>query len=611
MSQIENNSIFKYITAFFVAMLIIFVSGIWLQKGSTLAITMQDTKNAAPLYAKVYYASQDHRYSEQKAAIPFKVKDNTYYFHIPKINHIRYLRLDPTSREDKHIALSSIHVERLNWFKRIQYDIPLTLFKSDVQIDTSTVQANNITFSTTGVDPQLHFEIAHLVATKSYDYHIMLLLVAMLIALILTFVFYIYMTQEHTEFLNVKIILYTLFLLFTLFKTVYYKDHVKFGYPPDESMHLAYVKYVHNNHSIVPDFTKMPHYLSHPPLYYELLSLVLDEKASNTQNIEHFRTLSMLIFLLTFILILYIGFSAKLSTLGHFVYLSVITSIPMHSYIGASINNDTLAMFAGIVFILGLQRLVERNYTTSTYLILLIGALLAYFSKLTAALLIFFAVIYFLVRMIYTREWIVLTKLHIGLIILFFTPILYYQLSIMMHYHLLVPVLNVTQPEAYLKSGFYVEEQYRQHLSPYAWFERLLHYIQGGWFGIHSHHSIGKAHLLGFIGLLVAHIIALIALFFKCPEENKSYCVIGKLTLLAILSVQIVQYIFSYKTHLHTGYLGGLQPRYLLPFMLAFAIMASLFVERFKQFFLFTILIILMCVHALYSDFFYFLQYYH
>jgi len=71
-----------------------------------------------------------------------------------------------------------------------------------------------------------------------------------------------------------------------------------------------------------------------------------------------------------------------------------------------------------------------------------------------------------------------------------------------------------------------------------------------------------------------------------------------------------VQFIFSYKSHLSAGYLGGLQPRYLLPFMFAFAIMASLFVERFKQFFLFNIFIIVMCIHTLYADFFYFLQYY-
>jgi len=610
MSQIDSPSSFKYIVTFLVSILVLFVTALSMQNGTTLAVKMQDSTGSL-LSPKIYYASQNHIFSEQKSAIPYKTKKNIHYFHIPKINQIQYLRLDPTSRPNKTITLTNLTIQHNNWFKVSQATIPLSLLKAEAQIKDSTKKSNKIIFTTSGTDPQLRFKIKNINTIKSHNYHIMFFLISLLIALIITFILYIYLNNEHTNSLDAKMILYTLFLLFTIFKVVYYKEHVKFGYPPDETMHLQYIKYVHNHHTVVPDFKEMPHYLSHPSLYYEIMDFVYDEKASVSENIDNFRNLSTLIYLFAFLLILYLGFSAKLSTIGHFVYLSILTSIPMQSYLGASITNDTLAMLGAIIFILGFKQLIEQKYTTTTYFILVFGAFIAYFSKLTVALLIFFAVLYFLIRMLFTKEWIKLSKVHVGLIVLFLLPILYYQLSIMLTYHALVPTYNVTHPEAYLKSGFYIEEQYRQHLSPYEWFERMVHYIKGGWFGIHSHHSIGKEHWIGFLGLLIAHILALIALFFKCPEENKSYCILGKLTLLAIISVQVVQYFFSYKSHLTAGYMGGLQPRYLLPFMFAFAIMASLFVERFKQYFLFTIVIILMCIHALYSDFFYFLQYYH
>ena len=609
MSQVDRRSFIPYIITFVLSFILLFTAILFMQNGTTLRVKMQESSGAL-LSPKVYYASKEHRFSEQKSAPAYKVKNNIYYFHLPKSSQISYLRLDPTSRAGKTIALETITITHRNWFKYAKANIPIEPHEN-VQIKNTHQKEGKLTFTTTGPDPQLRFTLNPLLFSKLHDYHPMGLLIALMIALIISFVLSVYRTTEHTQNLDAKMILYTLFLLFTVFKVVYYKDHVNFGYPPDETMHFAYVKYVHHHHAVVPDFTQMPHYLSHPSLYYEIMNLVYDEKTSMQHNIENFRSLSMLIYLLTFLLILYLGFSAKLSTLGHFVYLSIISSIPMHSYLGASITNDTLAMFGGIIFILGFKRLIEENYTFYTYMLLTLGIGISYFSKLTAALLIFFALLYFVVYMFFTKKWIKFTKIDITMALLMLLPILYYQLSIILEYHALVPTYNVTHPEAYLKSGFYIQEQYRQHLTPYEWLERMLHYIQGGWFGIHSHHSIGKEHIVGFIGLLIAHILAFIALVLKCPKENRSYCIVGKIALLAILSVQVVQYLFSYKAHLHTGYLGGLQPRYLLPFMFAFAIMASLFVERLKEYFWFSVAIILMCMHALYSDFFYFLQYYH
>jgi hypothetical protein len=173
-----------------------------------------------------------------------------------------------------------------------------------------------------------------------------------------------------------------------------------------------------------------------------------------------------------------------------------------------------------------------------------------------------------------------------------------------------LPTFNVTHPQEYLKSGFFVPIEHRHYLTPFEWALRMKRYIIEGWFGIHSHHSLVKESISEYIGILLLHIMAFATLFLKCPKKYKVYCTLGKITLLSLLFLMIIQYFFSYKSHLNSGYMGGLQPRYLLPFMFSFAIMASLFVERFRQYFLFNIFIILICIHAIYSDFFYFLQYY-
>ncbi|MDQ7085332.1 MAG: hypothetical protein Q9M36_10590 [Sulfurovum sp.] len=604
-----NTSYLKYTALGFLAILLVFVALLYKQNSITILVTMH-TPQQNILNPKIYFSGENEGYSEYNSRIPFDIKNQVYRFDIPNINVIKNLRFDPSTRINKDILIREIKIIRVNWFKTIRYKVALSSIHKYEQIANFKTLSKGVEFSTLGNDPQLHLKFQAHKVSKSYPLPLSTLLMALIIVMILFYLRQLYRTQALSESLNTKVILYTLFLGFILFKTLYYKENIRFGYPPDELMHLKYIQYVEKHPQIVPAFEKMPHYLSHPPLYYQFLSLVSDKNVSTKENIRQYRTLSMMLYILTVVLILYLGFSSSLGVVGHLVYLSVLSSIPMHSYLGGSITNDTLGMLGGIIFILGMKRLLQKRYSTLTYLIIGLGIFIAYFAKLTAALLIFFALVFFLAYMILTKSWIVFKKRDVLLMALILIPILYYQLSIMMQYHALVPTYNATQPEAYLKSGFFVPEASRLHLSPTQWFERMLHYIQGGWFGIHSHHSFGHAQWSGVLGLVLAHILALFAFFFRCKEENRSYCLLGKMTLFAVFSVLVVQFIFSYKSHLSAGYLGGLQPRYLLPFMFAFAIMASLFVERFKQYFLFNLVIIAMCIHAIYSDFFYFLQYY-
>ena len=591
-----------------ISIAMIFFALIWMQNGNTMLLSIEMTKGTR-IVPKLYFAKRGEDCSEQNTVSGQEIRKHLYALSLPSFESIHRVLLKPTQKKGD-VLIRNINVIQTNWFTKTRYALPLNHFSPFHQLDNFKQDKKKISFQATGVDTLLDVRFPLEAVSSSQDKHIELLFIAILLYLIMYYLYWLYKTEELNTFFISKLILYSLFFALAMFKVDYYKDNIRFGYPPDESVHLKYIKYVHDHHSVVPEFEKMPHYLSHPPLYYELMNLVYDEHAPSKENIDNIRTLSMIIFIGAFMLILYLGFSSYMGVLGHFVYLSVISSIPMPAYLGGSITNDTLAMLGAIVFILGMKRLIEERYDASTYLIIGIGAFIAYFSKLTAALLIFFAVLFFLIRMLFTKRWIKLNKTHIILLILIFVPILYYQLSIIFHYHALVPTYDHTHLEQYLKSGFFIPEQFRQHLSSYQWLERMIHHIHGGWFGIYSHHGFGHEKWVGFIGLLVAHVFALLALFLPCKEENRTFCLIGKITLLALLSVLTIQYFFSFKTHLSSGYMGGLQPRYLLPFMFAFAIMAATFVERFHKIFIVTILIIVICIQAIYSDFFYFLQYY-
>jgi len=607
MQSMSANTL-KLSIGFIVANLFLLFIILYMRNGTTMVVTI-DTPMQSPLNTKIYYTNGIEGYSEKHTLSPFKIQTNQYYYNFPEFTQVKQLRFDPHNHKAS-MTIRKMKIIHYHYFKKSIYILPLQNFKSGAQISNYRITAQGISFTSIGNDPNISTQFVPKKIFQAYQFPMYQLVLSLLMISILFYIYHLYKTESLNDSLTAKLILYTLFLTFIFFKTTYYKEHVRFGYPPDEIVHFSYVQYVHSHHDIVPDFKKMPHYLSHPSLYYEFINLAYDQDASKKQNIENFRSLSTLIYLATLILIFYLGFSSQLSILGHFVYLTFVSVIPMHAYLGSSITNDTLAMFGAAIFILGFKRLIEKNYNTFTYVIIGLGIFLSFFSKLTAALLLFFTIVFFFIRMFITKEWISINKIQVILLLLFLLPIAYYQVSIILEYHALIPTYNHTHPEAYLKSGFYVPEALRQHLTPYQWFERMVHYIQGGWFGIHSHHSFGHPTWSGVSGLIALHLFAIIALFLKCTEEKKIFCVLGKLSLFALFSVLVVQYFFSYKAHVAHGYLGGLQPRYLLPFMFSFAIMASLFVERFKNIFFINILIILLCIHALYSDFFYFLTNY-
>lgn len=588
-----------------------------LDNKNTMILTMNNN-SLHPLTAELYYTKAGDAFNDNKVSHIQKVKDNKYYFTLPDFSEIQYARLDP-ARHKRDIEINkNIIIITSKWFKTNVYTADISKSEILQQIVNYQVGGDNIKFSTTGRDPQLNINLTREFMHSTRDLHIDTFLMALLTYLVILFLYKVYKTEELSEKLLAKLILYAIFLFFSLFKVDYYKDHVRMNYVPDTIAHLSYIKDMHTDPTILPKFENMymitnknaGNYLGHPPLYYHLMNLVYDKNYSVVGNAENFRMLNVMIFMASILLMLYLGFRVQMGLLAHFAYLTLFTSLPMHAYLGSAVTNDNLAIFGGILFLIGLQNFINQKYTLTTYITIGLGIFIAFFSKLTAAILIFFAGTFYILYMTKNKIMPKFTLSHIFILLLLILPVLFYQGYIFVNYHVIAPTLNATHPEEYLRSVYYIPEALRNYKTPLEWLEIYWHYIHTGWFGIHSHYSFYKQSMIGFIGLLLLHIIALTAFFFKCEEEKKTYCLLGKLSLLALMSVSIVQYLFSYKAHLHSGYMGGLQPRYLLPFMVSFAIMASIFVDRFKNSFFFSIVIIFICIQALYSDFFYFLKYY-
>ena len=587
---------------FIIIVLMMFIISIYFNNTKILVIELY-SPNKNILTTKLYY---NIPYSEKRVLTPYKIKDNKYYYDISKIN-LNAIRFDPEINSDINITIKSIQAIKKVWFKKSLYEIPLKYTKPLSGIIGFRLN-DVINFKTTDNDPQLEIKPNFKLISKDSLIYLDKLIFFMAITAILFYLYHIYRFYKIDNNLIAKIILYSIFLFFIIFKAFYYKEKVHYGYPPDERAHMIYIKYVNTHHDFVTNFKELPIYLSHPPLYYEMENLVFDKIGSLSDNVSNFRNLSVAIFSLAIVLILYLGFSAKFSILGDFTFLSLISSLPMLSYIGGSISNDNLALLGVSIFLIGFKRLFDNRVDNIAFLLIGLGGAIAYFSKLTAALLIFFALIYYII-FIGRKEFLSKIRLsHIMILFVFLLPVIYYQIAIILEYHKIVPTYDVTHPSVFKESVFYVAPENRLHLTPKEWFFRMIHYIQSGWFAIHSHHSFGHSTWFGVIGLVLLHILAILALFFKC--NSKAVCYFGKIVLLGLFSVEFIQYIFSYKAHITNGYMGGLQPRYLLPFMVGFAIMAAIFVEKFKKYFWWNIFVIVICIQAIYSDFFYFLLYY-
>ena len=408
--------------------------------------------------------------------------------------------------------------------------------------------------------------------------------------------------KEHS-FKRIIILIYGLAFLFSVYKMFFYVQYV--GRFPDEVAQISYIAYLEKENTIIPDFKDMMvleqketvniksntadnsknvlneytfsdtiNYLGHPPLYYQIMRLsraVQVEGNIVTVNLFKLRCFNIGLSSLAMLLILFIGYTRiDKNPILHWLYATIVVSVPMLAYTSAGVNNDTLSLLGLSVFILGLLRFSERKRNLSTYLLISLGVFIAFMSKLTVGLIIFISIFLFLIFIIIKEKnaWFLCSKKFLVTLPIYLTIVAYY-LFVYLKTGSIQPSFRLLDPKSFYESGFYVAVSDRTHMNFIQYAIYFARSFLMSWTGIESGVSLVKTG-----GIFSLNSIGLLSLlFFPIMLVFQIKRVIhGSETVLVIISIYfglaisaVIQFLRSFNEYVNiSGYLGGFQSRYYL-----------------------------------------------
>lgn len=312
--------------------------------------------------------------------------------------------------------------------------------------------------------------------------------------------------------------IYGLLLLFFIGKMIFYSLYV--GHFPDEMEHISYIAYLETEHKLIPDFADMKilvregstdttlnasnnfsgrfqfgdsvNYLGHPPLYYQIMRLAAGVQTDGGRIIIHIVRLhvfSMLLAVMAMLLIFYIGWSRiGPRPVLHLLYGVICVSVPMLAYDSAGINNDTLAMLAIPLFLLGLLRFAESRRNFPTYLLIAAGVFTSLMAKLTAGMIVCAALaIVCLLTVCRERSARFLLSRDFLLTLPVYALAVVYYAAIYRQTGAVQPTLRLLSPAQFYASGFYVPPGQRKSYGFFSYIHYFLYVLSVSWTGIFSH----------------------------------------------------------------------------------------------------------------------------
>ena len=389
--------------------------------------------------------------------------------------------------------------------------------------------------------------------------------------------------------------IYGMALLYFVLKQVYFAVVVE-GFP-DQIAQLSYVANMARFPSLVPDFASMPYYhgavkvgaatvlkpyasqinyLLHPSPYYLLMALIGDvhplEDGLVSLNVMLLRTWNIVLSASALALAFYLGFTRlkKQPPLIHALYAFGIATLPMLSYIGASVNSDNLAFLALVVFFAGLLRYKEGREDLKTYLLIGVGFLVGSMSKLTTALicaLILFAVL--VMSIIRTKSLKLILNRNFLITLPCYLLFLAYELIVRKRFGAWQPSLYNIDPEYFYRTIFYVKPENRIPMNLYQYFRHFVGGVGYTWSSLYSHNREVTAIMNNYHWGLI-YWVPVGLMFFAALRQ----CVrrtFDRLTLpVAFSFAGTLAYHFysNWKGYPVSGYLGGVQARYYLPMII-------------------------------------------
>lgn len=400
----------------------------------------------------------------------------------------------------------------------------------------------------------------------------------------------------------------------------FYAEYV--GGFPDEIQHISYIAYLEKEHTIIPNFKDMKilvqknngdinlntelnnkniaieytfsnsiNYLGHPPLYYQIMRLSRAVQVKGnivTVNIFKLRCFNIALSALAMLLILSIGYTRiGENPILHWLYATIVVSVPMLAYGASGINNDTLALIGVSIFILGLLRFSEQKRNFRTYFIISLGIFLAFMAKLTAGLVVFISLFLYLVLVIIKEKnaWFLISKKFFTTMPMYLAMIAYY-LVVFFQIGNIQPTFKLLDPQGFYKSAFYVAVANRTHMNFIQYTVHFTRDFLSTWASIASNVSLFKTG-----GIFSLNTTALLALLFlpsillfqiKRIMYNSSIMLALISVYLGLVISVIVQCLRGYNEYINvSGYLGGCQSRYYLCGISGIALAVTFIMKNF------------------------------
>lgn len=420
--------------------------------------------------------------------------------------------------------------------------------------------------------------------------------------------------------------IYGMALLYFVMKQVYFAVWIK-GFP-DQMAHLSYVMEMVRKPVLLPDFSTMPNYrelgeqgaltiygvssrginyLTHPPLYYHLMALVggIQVLPDDTLLVSglRLRMINILLSSSAVTIAFYLGYTRlkNRSPWAHAFYAGAIVTLPMLAYVGASVNNDNLALFALVIFFAGLLRYQEDKTDLRTYLLIGIGFLLGSLSKLTMALICALMLLTVLVMsIIRTRSLKLILNRNFLITLPCYLVVLAYELYIKNRYGAWQPSLYDIDRQYYFTTIFYVKPENRV---PMTIWQYAIHFARGmgyTWSSLYSHNYEAAQIMRNSVYGIVYWIPVAAALFAAVRQAvRRSFDRITWPVVVGFFGTMAYNFYSNWVGYPISGYLGAISARYYLPLIIPMAYIISdqispLF-ERRKPLGRFLVIVLLVC----------------
>lgn len=331
--------------------------------------------------------------------------------------------------------------------------------------------------------------------------------------------------------------------------------------------------YINNNESDAYN------YLSHPPMYYYMMAKFSMWLSNDFEGYSYFlfiRLMNTLLFSIILLLVFSTTIRLQWEKETHILFVATLFTIPSFIVFCNTINNDNLGILSGALLLFSAFFYQKTGKNIYLHLIILSVAI-AFFSKLTSALL---TVIFMMMYLVLNRKNIFQSKIIIKSLKMpffyFVVFLLLFSLSFYAYFKIeygsVTPSLQSLSMEVYKASAFFIPLEHRNILSLSSYKDLFFKLrLWPSLNGILAHKALNVTFREYF--RLEYFVLAGAVSFFLIPKnykrKNRSFIMLG---LISIIVFMVIHFYKGFSSHRQTGYTGGVQARYYFSFLFFYII---------------------------------------